>query len=188
MGSRKKVRKKSVNRWPTGRFSRSFHHARHEADDLGATAGTLYAWNTVGSLLGALLGGYLLLFWLDIDQVYGVAIVALGGAAALLALELSERARWPLASAIAGASVLALIALPAWNPEILYSGLFRQRHVDRVAEQEDGEPDADADRAAHEREAGEQEQHARDHGVAHVAVGARDDEFRRRAPAGAGRC
>ena len=32
-------------------------------------AGRLYAWNTVGSLLGALLGGYALLFWLDLDHV-----------------------------------------------------------------------------------------------------------------------
>src|SRR5262245_48766538 len=35
-----------------------FHHLRNEVGDLGRVAGSLYSWNTVGSLLGALLGGY----------------------------------------------------------------------------------------------------------------------------------
>ena len=35
-----------------------FHHLRDEVGDLGGVAGRLYSWNTVGSLLGALLGGY----------------------------------------------------------------------------------------------------------------------------------
>ncbi|NIV47246.1 MAG: spermine synthase, partial [Gammaproteobacteria bacterium] len=43
-----------------------FHELRREVRDLGSVAGRLYAWNTVGSLLGALLGGYVLLFWLDL--------------------------------------------------------------------------------------------------------------------------
>ncbi|MFB0978845.1 MAG: fused MFS/spermidine synthase, partial [Myxococcota bacterium] len=37
-----------------------FHLMRREADHLGDVSGRLYGWNTVGSLLGALLGGYVL--------------------------------------------------------------------------------------------------------------------------------
>ena len=49
-------------------------------------AGSLYSWNTVGSLLGALLGGYALLFWLDLHHVYRIAIAALVLAAGLLTI------------------------------------------------------------------------------------------------------
>ena len=45
-----------------------------QVGDLGDVAGRLYSWNTVGSLLGALLGGYVLFFWLDLDHVYQVAL------------------------------------------------------------------------------------------------------------------
>ncbi|MFB3118789.1 MAG: hypothetical protein ACE1ZP_08475, partial [Myxococcota bacterium] len=38
-----------------------FHELRREVRELGSVAGRLYAWNTFGSLLGALFGGYLLL-------------------------------------------------------------------------------------------------------------------------------
>jgi spermidine synthase len=53
-----------------------FHHLRREAADLGAIAGRLYSWNTVGSVAGALLGGYLLFFWLDLEGVFRVAPTA----------------------------------------------------------------------------------------------------------------
>jgi hypothetical protein len=49
-----------ARRWPL-----LFHHLREQAGDLGALAGRIYSWNTIGSLLGALLGGYALLSWLD---------------------------------------------------------------------------------------------------------------------------
>ena len=45
-----------------------FHHLRNEIGDLGQMAGSLYSWNTVGSLLGAMLGGYVLLFWVDLPR------------------------------------------------------------------------------------------------------------------------
>jgi spermidine synthase len=51
-----------------------FHQLRREVRDLGSVAGRLYAWNTVGSLLGALLGGYLLLFWIDLHHVYRICM------------------------------------------------------------------------------------------------------------------
>src|SRR5439155_840716 len=38
-----------------------FHTLRREFGDLGSQAGRLYSMNTVGSLLGALIGGYALL-------------------------------------------------------------------------------------------------------------------------------
>ena len=52
-----------------------FHALRDRVGDLGDVAGRLYSWNTLGSLLGALIGGYALLYrellhvLLDVKQI-----------------------------------------------------------------------------------------------------------------------
>ncbi|HEU4427971.1 MAG TPA: fused MFS/spermidine synthase [Myxococcota bacterium] len=103
-----------------------FHHLRDRHGDLGRIAGRLYSANTVGSLAGALLGGYVLLFWLDLDDVYRVALAALAlGAALVTANVLGVSLRR------AGAACLAVLAaavfLPSWRPSDLTAGAFRQR-------------------------------------------------------------
>ncbi len=103
-----------------------FHHLRDEVRDLGGVAGRLYSWNTVGSLLGALLGGYALLYWLDLDQIYGLAVAALAAGAALLTAVIRPRL------AVAGALLLACVALTLstqrpWDTRKLIAGSFRLR-------------------------------------------------------------
>jgi predicted membrane-bound spermidine synthase len=103
-----------------------FHQLRREVGELGALAGRLYSANTIGSLAGALVGGYALLFWLDIHSVYRLAVAALAVAAAL-ATRRALRVR-PLVPAAALAASLALLALlPAWSQDRLSAGLFRFR-------------------------------------------------------------
>ena len=102
-----------------------FHQTRRSVGHLGDLAGSLYSWNTVGSLLGALLGGYALLFWLDLDEVYLVAVASL--VAAALALSVRVYALKPIAWSAAAPLALALALLPAWDAEILHAGLSRMR-------------------------------------------------------------
>jgi spermidine synthase len=103
-----------------------FHHLRGEVSDLGAVAGRLYSWNTVGSLLGALLGGQLLLLFLDLDGVYRVALAALVLQAAILTV-LVLRMSAPLVALLVVLPAWAgLWTLPGWAPERLAVGLFRQ--------------------------------------------------------------
>lgn len=103
-----------------------FDRLRRDAGRLGRLAGRLYAWNTVGSLLGALLGGYLLLLWLDLSQIYRLAVlVLLAGATLVTWLGAPRRRALVLAPALAGAVVLALA--PAWDANRLTAGLFRSR-------------------------------------------------------------
>jgi spermidine synthase len=103
-----------------------FHHLRRQVGELGAVAGSLYSWNTVGSLLGALLCGYALLFWLDLHHVYRIAVGALVLAAGLLAIRV--RPEWVPVTAILTVAALAGVALLApWNPGYLTVGLFRSR-------------------------------------------------------------
>jgi spermidine synthase len=103
-----------------------FHHLRREMGDLGAVAGRLYSWNTLGSLLGALLGGYALLLWLDLHHVYAIALGALALGAGLLTWRVLRPPPWlPLAATAAALAALAL--LPPWRPDRLASGTFRLR-------------------------------------------------------------
>jgi len=94
---------------------------------LGQAAGSLYSINTLGSLAGALLGGYALLFWLDLHHVYRIALIAVIAAALISAfIELSRTAR-VAAALLSAAMTFVVLALPAWRPELLAAGLFRVR-------------------------------------------------------------
>jgi predicted membrane-bound spermidine synthase len=110
-----------------------FHHLRREVGDLGTTAGRLYGWNTLGSLFGALIGGYALLFWLDLHHVYRAAVGAVLVAAALVTARVSQRSVWGVAFATLG--VLGLAALPAWRGEWLSLGAFRLRTPTEATEE-----------------------------------------------------
>jgi spermidine synthase len=97
--------------------------------NLGSVAGRLYAWNTVGSLLGALLGGYVLLFWLDLHHIYRIAMAAiLVGALILTSLALRPIPRVvPIFGLLP--MLFAIWMLPPWPAERLASGLFRTRQL-----------------------------------------------------------
>ncbi len=108
-----------------------FDHLRQRYGDLGSAAGRIYSWNTVGSLLGALIGGYTLFLWLDLHHVYRVAVGALVLSTLLLALAQVQRGggRVPVAIAsilVAGLGI-GIATQPPWSPEDLSIGLFRTR-------------------------------------------------------------
>jgi spermidine synthase len=104
-----------------------FHELRREVRDLGSVAGRLYAWNTLGSLLGALLGGYVLLSWLDLHHVYRIALAALIVGAAMLTFLVLRPALRILPALVALPILLALVLLPAWPADRLTVGAFRSR-------------------------------------------------------------
>jgi spermidine synthase len=104
-----------------------FHELRREVRDLGSVAGRLYAWNTLGSLLGALLGGYVLLFWLDLHHVYRIALGALIVGSAILGLLVLRPAPRIITALAAIPILMGLALLPEWSPDRLTSGTFRTR-------------------------------------------------------------
>ncbi|HIF99164.1 MAG TPA: hypothetical protein EYQ54_19455 [Myxococcales bacterium] len=102
-----------------------FHQMRRDIGHLGDIAGNLYSWNTVGSLLGALIGGYTLFFWFDLHHVYRIAVVALFLAALLLTIRLFN---WRRVYVLLIAPLIGLVVLlPPWDPAALNVGLFRVR-------------------------------------------------------------
>ncbi|HEY8155936.1 MAG TPA: fused MFS/spermidine synthase, partial [Myxococcota bacterium] len=100
-----------------------FHALRDRVGDLGEVAGRLYSWNTLGSLLGALIGGYALLFWLDLHHTYRIAMGAVAVAALLAGGFAARPASRFLGGALLLGSALAIAALPAWRVERLNAGL-----------------------------------------------------------------
>jgi predicted membrane-bound spermidine synthase len=104
-----------------------FHHLRRQVGDLGGVAGRLYSFNTLGSLLGALLGGFVLYFWLDLHAVYRVAVAALLLAAAVISAGVLG-GRWRVAAAaLLIPTLLGLVMRTPWSPDRLASGVFRMR-------------------------------------------------------------
>jgi spermidine synthase len=93
-----------------------FHQLRRQLGDLGAVAGRLYSWNTLGSLLGALIGGYALLSVLDLHHLYRLAVLALAAAAAILAFSLGSRRLGLATGSALAVAMLGISLLPAWNP------------------------------------------------------------------------
>jgi SAM-dependent methyltransferase len=81
----------------------------------------------VGSLLGALLGGYLLLLWLDLHHVFRIAMACLAVAASLLTLLVLERIPRVVPGLALLATLAAIVWAPAWPVERLTPGTFRSR-------------------------------------------------------------
>jgi predicted membrane-bound spermidine synthase len=104
-----------------------FHALRREVGELGAQAGRLYSLNTLGSLAGALLGGYALFYWLDLHQVYRVAVGALAIAAAIATLRELPRIGLLGAGAALLAALLLIGSFRPWQVAYLISGAFRDR-------------------------------------------------------------
>ncbi len=89
----------------------TFDAARKSLGSVGRQAGGLLAWNAVGSLLGGLLGGYLLLARLNLGETYLVALATILVSVWIVAPGVGRRA-------IVSAAVLtiAVVALAAWFP------------------------------------------------------------------------
>ncbi len=105
-----------------------FHALRGEMGELGEVAGRLYGWNTVGNLLGALLGGYVLLFWIDLHHVYRIAVAVILIAAGILLVRLGGLSRLWTAGGIS-TLVISLALWPPWDPRQLSAGFFRLHKV-----------------------------------------------------------
>ncbi len=104
-----------------------FHALRREVGDLGGQAGRLYSINTLGSLAGALIGGYALFYWLDLHQVYRVGVAALALAAAIATLRELPRIGLLGAGALLLVSLLFVGSFRAWDVAYLIAGTFRER-------------------------------------------------------------
>lgn len=101
-----------------------FKESRDRAELLGRRVGLVYGANTIGCVAGALLGGYLALYAINLD---GVLLVCVSGAALiLLLLSLSESGRRSSAyRALALAALMVPLVAPSWPQYAMGRGTFR---------------------------------------------------------------
>jgi spermidine synthase len=101
-------------------------------EKIGDTVGSLYSWNTIGCALGALVGGYFSLFYLNLDQLLSLCII-LSLASALIVFPWKQSGRIRLICMLGAVSSIALItcSFPNWNPDRLSSGLFREYRANK---------------------------------------------------------
>ena len=105
----------------------TFDAAAKTLRSVGRQAGALLGWNAVGSLLGGLLGGYVLLARLNLGETYVAALLTVVASAWIAASPL-RRARVGSLSAL----TLAIILLAAWfpyDPLRFAVGTFRLRET-----------------------------------------------------------
>ncbi len=108
-----------------------FHLLKDRQETLGFRVGQLYGLNTVGSVLGAIVGGYLFLYFINLDHLFKVCI-----GITLLMLALSAYSYWTLRKpsklvfgtgmGIAGFVLIALFVVPPHDKEN-YLQPFRQQ-------------------------------------------------------------
>jgi len=103
------------------------HHA--EGGDAGRAIGTIYAANTLGSIVGSLLAGFVLLPWLGVSLAMlsaGAAGIVLGVLVLLTDDDLprARRGLWAVGG-IGGALALLLLS-PQVNMSQLHDGVFRR--------------------------------------------------------------
>jgi predicted membrane-bound spermidine synthase len=100
---------------------------------VGAPVGQVYAINTLGTILGALLGGLVLLPAIGVRATLEIGI-ALNIAFGLFLLYQHQGARQrvlrPAAITCAGVLLLYLIAAPSWDKRALASGVFRYKEFE----------------------------------------------------------
>ena len=102
-----------------------FHFLKDRKENLGLRVGQLYGLNTVGSVLGAILGGYLFLKFMDLDLLFKIC-VGLSGLTALLTgyvhFQQDKEAKLSLGFAVSVGSLIFLGLI--WAPR-----LTRERNI-----------------------------------------------------------
>jgi spermidine synthase len=95
---------------------------------VGASVGRLYAGNTVGAVVGAFAGGFLLIPTLGISgTIYGAAFVYLAVGAVFRADTRTWSVRPTLGRALAVTTVglVAVAMVPRWSPAVMSSGIYQ---------------------------------------------------------------
>jgi spermidine synthase len=93
--------------------------------DYGRQCGRVYFYNTLGTALGAVCFSYLLLYFLDLDQVFKLNVLLL----LALAVYLLTRERRRIHAAILGLLALGFVFFPGWDRASHYVGLFMETQL-----------------------------------------------------------
>ncbi|MBI3534650.1 MAG: hypothetical protein HY072_04100, partial [Deltaproteobacteria bacterium] len=94
--------------------------------NLGSDVGRIYAWNTIGCVGGALVGGFFLLYFFNMDNVFKICLLGLS-ASVVLALILERSSQKIVQVFMVCGLVIAVFLVPNWDKKKFTHGLFRYR-------------------------------------------------------------
>ena len=103
-----------------------FHEMKRSLQEVGRHSGRLLSWNTVGNLLGSLIGGIVLYYFLDNGRVFLTAVLATSLGAFLASKPLSLFFRIP-AAIILLAVVCSIVVRPGYDHTRFAMGTFREQ-------------------------------------------------------------
>ena len=127
---------------------------RIAAGDLGTVGrdvGSVYAMNTLGSIIGSFLAAFAFVplfshygggIGMQISFLLSIGLYALLGIAMIAVARVGRLARASLSVAVAAALALFLVAAPRWDPASLTIGIFRISLMEHALDEESwGDPD-----------------------------------------------
>lgn len=103
----------------------AFHELKRDLQHVGTHSGQLLAWNTLGSLLGSLVGGILLYYVFNNPQVFLVATVFAACSAVLAGWRLTKKLPVILAALVAVMSAAFVVWTPGYSFDAFVMGTFR---------------------------------------------------------------
>ena len=100
--------------------------ATTRADDTASISGSIYAWNTLGAIIGALLTGFIILPSLGFGPTLKVAMIVSVSLAMLVAFFAKPRQSPVLATSVAVLLAIAFLVFPARPDGLIYSHVASQ--------------------------------------------------------------
>ncbi len=104
----------------------AFHELKDDINEVGRHSGLLLSLNTLGALLGSLIGGVLLYYVLDNPRIFLTAVACTAVSCLLASLHLSSGYRAAAGALLAAAAVL-LVTVPMYDARRFSIGTFRNR-------------------------------------------------------------
>jgi spermidine synthase len=104
----------------------TFHEIKRDLANVGRHSGLLFSWNTVGNLIGSLVGGIVLFYVLDLPGIFSLAIFLAALTACLVAWKLSKK-YFTIATTVAATAIVFVAATPFYDVSHLIIGAFRYR-------------------------------------------------------------
>jgi spermidine synthase len=116
--------------------------AARSVKGLGRTVGTVFAVNTVGTVVGSLLAGFVLIPLIGVKHAIeaGIAVnLAAGGFVLATDASLSARKKGVVGGLLAAGVIVYAVAVPAWGEGTMLSGVFRQVNANVAAPENYGQ-------------------------------------------------
>ena len=103
-------------------FPAALYFFRERQDELQSHAGYIYAYNTLGSILGSFCAGFLLIPYLGVERSIRI-IILINLILGIICFRRSRTANSRIL-AIGGAALILLLVLPRWNQSIYNAGFY----------------------------------------------------------------